>query len=278
MRVAVLVITGLVLSLNARASDDTDVVPSEDRGVRVYFRPGGTGPYQSTLAAYIPKVTDADDVEADITASSATEFLDQYRRLPRELQQYGIWLTLERDDLDSPSDREMVEFLKALCTKQDIFLFIQTGWFGGFKQFSGPSLEGEVFRPQSLPSLSVCTLWSSMQSALVGTWAMPLFVSTDYRSGVPRVTISDAVVEITFTGDHRYVEGIRGEAVVWTGRWCLDDDDLILQLDTQPKRQERIPWQRTERIARVSEKELVFTRTYLVLADATAEGVWTRVQ
>jgi len=222
MRVAVLVITGLVLSLNARASDDTDVVPSEDRGVRVYFRPGGTGPYQSTLAAYIPKVTDADDVEADITASSATEFLDQYRRLPRELQQYGIWLTLERDDLDSPSDREMVEFLKALCTKQDIFLFIQTGWFGGFKQFSGPSLEGEVFRPQSLPSLSVCTLWSSMQSALVGTWAMPLFVSTDYRSGVP--------------------------------------------------------WQRTERIARVSEKELVFTRTYLVLADATAEGVWTRVQ
>jgi hypothetical protein len=32
-----------------------------------------------------------------------------------------------------------------------------------------------------------------------------------------------------------------------------------------------------EKIARVSDKELVFTKTEPVWADSTAEGVWTRV-
>lgn len=282
MRTALLAIAALVLSLNAAAtSDDTDVLPSEYRGTAVYLMPrqhDGMSAHDCWLEAFIPQQTDRTEVKPAITARSAADFVTQYRRLPRELQQYGIWLTLKRNELDSPSVQAMVERLKVLCKKHGLPLFIQTGYGGEWEQISGPSLEGDVCRPKTLPSWSVCTSWSPIQRELVGTWAMPLWVDTDYRNGVPITKVSDEVVEITFAEDHRYMEGVRGEPTLLTGRWCLEDDDLILQFDTQPKRGEKIPWQRRgDRIARVSSKELVFTRTEPVWEDATAEGVWTRV-
>ena len=108
------------------------------------------------LEAFTPQQADEIDIKPAITARFAAGFMTQYRQLPRELRRSGIWLTLE-SELDSPSDRAMIERLKALCRKYGLFLFIQTIRDGrGWQQMSGPSLEGDVYRPKSIPSWSVC--------------------------------------------------------------------------------------------------------------------------
>lgn len=272
-------IAALLLSLKA-ASAEPDVFPSEGRGMAVHLMPSAhddMGGHDRWFEAFIPQQT---DIKPAITARSAPDFVAKYQQLPREVQQYGIWLTLTRNDLDSLPDQALLERLEALCKQHGLPLFIRTGFTGDWLQISGPSLEGDVLRPKDLPSWSVCTSWSPIQRALVGRWAMPLTVTIEYEDGVPKSPIvSNEVVEITFTADRRYMEGVRGEPTQLTGRWCLDNDDLILQFDTQPKRGERIPWQRRgERVSKVSEKELVFSKTYPVWADATEEGVWTRVR
>ena len=145
--------------------------------------------------------------------------------------------------------------------------------------FLDPSVEGHISRPKNLSSWSVCTSWSFFQSELIGTWAAPLWESTVVHDGVTTTTVSDEVVEITFTKDRRYMKGIRGARPQETGRWCLDDDYLIVQFDTLPKGAESVPWQSRERIGRISETELVFTKTYFVWRDdTTAEGVYMRVR
>jgi hypothetical protein len=224
------------------------------------------------FVAIVPQRTDENNIKPTFVTHSAREFVGLYRRLPTELQEYGIWLSLAENDPYSPQEEAMLEQLKVLCKKHHLPLFIRTGHGKrDWKQFSSSSPEKEVRRPRSLSSWSVCISWSPIQEQLVGTWGMPLFVTTDLRDGSPgSTTVSDEKVEITFTEDHRYLEGVRGEPTLLTGRWCVEESDLILQIETQPK-SAKIPWQRRETIATVTDKELVFT-------DGTAEGRWVRVR
>jgi hypothetical protein len=212
-----------------------DVVPSEYRGTLVCLtarQSDRTHAQGRLLEPFIPQQVDEIDRKPGFAARSAAGFMTQYRRLPRELQRYGICLMLE-SDLDSPSDRQMVERLKKFCTKWRLFLFTRTMHDScDWQQISGPSLDCDVHRPKSIPSWSVCTSWSPIQKQLMRTWAMPLWVSTGYENGVSNTTVSDEVVEITFSRDRRYMEGVRGEPTELTGRSCIEHEDLILQFDT----------------------------------------------
>jgi hypothetical protein len=223
------------------------------------------------FVAIVFQLTEEHNIKPTFVAHSATEFVRRYRRLPAEIQRYPIGLTLAENDPYSPREKAMVEQLKALCKKHSLPLFIQIGHDDrDWEQVSSLPPEKEVRRPKKLRSWSVCVSWSPIQNRLVGTWAMPSFITTDYEDGGPETIISDETVEITFTEDHRYFECIRGEPMLVRGRWCIDGNDLVLQIETQPE-SAKIPWQRRETIAKVTEEALVFT-------DGTVEGRWVRVR
>jgi hypothetical protein len=239
-----------------------EMVPKQQASMNVFGEYG--------FLAIVLQRTEENNIKPTFVAHSAMEFVRHYRRLPAELQEYGIWLSLTENDPYSAQEKAMLEHLKVLCKKHSLPLFIRVGHDErDWKQFSSSPPERDIHRPKSLPSWSLCISWSPIQKLLVGTWAMPLFVSIDYDDGRPSKTVSDEVVEITFTEDHRYFECNRGQAPVLTGRWCIEENDLILQFETQPK-SAKIPWQRREKIAKVTEKEFIFT-------DGTAEGRWERV-
>ena len=60
------------------------------------------GAHGHGLFAFVPQRSDENDIKPTFIAHSAAESVSAYERLPRELQQYGIWLTLKRNDLDFP--------------------------------------------------------------------------------------------------------------------------------------------------------------------------------
>ena len=127
MRSTFCVAIALVLSLTVCCCD---AEPVEELGTTVYFVPkqhakadyGDHG-----FVAFVLQQTDENNIKPTFTAHSAAEFVRRYRRLPGELQQYGIWLTLWQGDPYSPEEKAMLEELKALCSKHKLPLFIHIG-------------------------------------------------------------------------------------------------------------------------------------------------------
>ena len=126
---AAVIMAFLLLSCGATAyATDAETQPVQELGTIVYFVPlqhaerdygGGDG-----LVAFVLQQTDENDIRPTFIAHSAAEFVDSYQRLPRELQQYGIWLTLQKGDPYSPDEKAMLEELKALCSKRKFPLLI----------------------------------------------------------------------------------------------------------------------------------------------------------
>jgi hypothetical protein len=103
MRVALIVIAAsIVLARTTACSDDTETTtPVQELGTIVYFVPRqhadtDMGAHGHGFVAFVLQKTDENDIKPTFIAHSAAEFVAAYERLPRELQQYGIWLTLQR--------------------------------------------------------------------------------------------------------------------------------------------------------------------------------------
>ena len=145
MRAALFIAVGLGLSFNTAYSRDTDVQPVEELGTAVYFVPkqhadADMGAHGHGFVAFVLQQTDENNIKPIFTADSAAGFVARYRRLPRKLQLYGIWLTLQEHDPYSPDEKATLKELKALCSKYSLPLFIHTGREDrGWQRFSSIS-------------------------------------------------------------------------------------------------------------------------------------------
>lgn len=104
---------------------------------------------------------------------------------------------------------------------------------------------------------------SSTEQQLVGRWER-VEHQPDY---------TQTVIGLTFINDGRYVWQFRGKAPVFTGRWRLDGQKLIMTVETQAEDSglPRLPRQMRYKIVRVTEHELV-------IDDGKGPGRWIRVQ
>jgi hypothetical protein len=133
MRAALLILIGLALSLDTGYSRNTEVQPPvQELGTAVYFVPKQHADpdmrnHGHGFVTFVLQRTDENNLKPSFIAHSATAFISRYRRLPRELQQYGIWLTLQENNPYSPEEKAMLEELKSLCRRRKWPLLIHTG-------------------------------------------------------------------------------------------------------------------------------------------------------
>ena len=144
MRIALLIVVTVALTRTSVHSAETEAQsPVQELGTIVYFVPtqhadADMGTHGHGFVAFVLQKTDENDIKPTFIAHSAAEFIAAYKRLPRDLQQYGIWLTLQEGDPYSPREKAMLEELKALCLKHKLPLSIHTGREDkGWQQFSG---------------------------------------------------------------------------------------------------------------------------------------------
>jgi hypothetical protein len=146
MRTGLSFVVGIVLSATAAASEHT-IYPNEYLGTAVYFVPKERadidfGRLGHGFVTLVLQLVDENDIKPTFIAHSAAQFISHYRRLPRKLQQYGIWLSLQAGDPYSAEEKAMLEELKALCAKHRLPLFIHVGREdGGWQRFSCNSPE-----------------------------------------------------------------------------------------------------------------------------------------
>ncbi len=131
MRTAFLLVLGFAFSANAASSAEV-VYPNQELGTAVYFVPkehadADYGKLGHGFVTVVLQLTDENDVKPTFIAHSAAEFVRRYQRLPRELQQYGIWLSLQTGDPYSSEEKAMLAELKALCAIHRLPLFIHVG-------------------------------------------------------------------------------------------------------------------------------------------------------
>ncbi len=133
MRAVLFVAACFILAWTTAYSDDTEAQsPVLELGTIVYFVPmqhanADMGAHGHGFVAFVLQQTDENDIKPTFTAHSAAEFVAAYERLPRKLQQYGIWLTLQKGDIYSSDEKATLEALKALCSKHKLPLSVQTG-------------------------------------------------------------------------------------------------------------------------------------------------------
>jgi hypothetical protein len=223
--------------------------------------------------ATVLQQADENNLKPTFVAHSATEFIRLYRRLPVELQENGIWLSLSENDPYSAQEKTMLENLKTLCKKHRLWLFIRTG--PGFddqgwtrvsptdptcRQLSGQQLTGKNFERLS-----------PFEKQLIGTWTVADTCLRKNENGqMVQTPISGGVMEITFTSDHREFWCPDGGPSQMSARWRVEGNDLVFTVDNQPKDSPLSKEQR-ETIAKLTATEIVFT-------DGTTEVQWTRVQ
>ena len=117
--VAACLTTGICCAQNQELGTIVDFIPKS----RVHESPF----QQDGFVAIVLQQTDENDIKPTFVAHSATEFVSRYQRIPHELQQNGVWLTLLDGQPYSPEEKAMLSDLKRLCAKHRIPLFIHTG-------------------------------------------------------------------------------------------------------------------------------------------------------
>ena len=144
MRIALLMVVIVALTRTSTFSAAGEArSPVMELGTVVHFVPSqnadaSMGSYGHGFVAFVMQQSDENDIKPTFVAHSAAEFIAAYQRVPRGLQQYGIWLTLQEGDPYSSREKAMFEELKALCAKHKFPLFIRTGWDPGlWERFSG---------------------------------------------------------------------------------------------------------------------------------------------
>jgi hypothetical protein len=148
MRATLIVAATVMLAGMTADSFGLEAHPNQELGTIVYFVPtqhadADMGAFGHGFVTFVLKKTDENDIKPTFVAHSAAEFVAAYERLPRELQQYGIWLTLQEGDPYSPPEKATLEELKALCSKHKLPLSIHTGRADkGWQRFSVTSPEG----------------------------------------------------------------------------------------------------------------------------------------
>src|SRR5947209_13655227 len=119
MRATLLVAASIVLARLTAYSIEPEAYPNQELGTIVYFVPAqhadaDMGAHGRGFVAFVLQKTDENDIKPTFIAHSAAEFVAAYERLPRELQQYGIWLTLQEGDPYSSREKATLEELKIL--------------------------------------------------------------------------------------------------------------------------------------------------------------------
>jgi hypothetical protein len=132
MRITLLVAASVVLARLTAYSGESEAHPNQELGTVVYFVPAqhadaDMAAHAHGFVALLLQQTDENNIKPTFVAHSAAEFVSRYQRIPRELQQYGVWLTLQEGDPYTPDEKAMLEELKALCSKHKIPLSIHTG-------------------------------------------------------------------------------------------------------------------------------------------------------
>lgn len=230
------------------------------------------------FVAMVLQQADENNLKPTFVAHSATEFIRLYRRLPADLQENGIWLSLAENDPYSAQEKRMLENLKALCKKHRLWLFIRTGpGFDdqGWTRVSGPSpaptgptcrqLTGQQLTGKSFERLS------PFEKQLIGTWTMAdTCLRRDENGRMIETSVSGPGMEITFTTDRREFWCPDGGASQMEARWRLEGDVLVTTFEKQSKDRD-LPTERRETIAKLTATEIVFT-------DGTTEARWTRVR
>jgi hypothetical protein len=147
MRTVVSFVAGIVLAVPAVASEET-TCPNQYLGTAVYFVPkehadADFGRLGHGFVTLVLQLVDENDIKPTFIAHSAAEFISRYRRLPSKLQQYGIWISIQKGDPYSPKEKAMLEELKLLCAKHRLPLFIHVGREDkDWQRFSCNSLKG----------------------------------------------------------------------------------------------------------------------------------------
>jgi hypothetical protein len=144
MRASLCIVVCVLLTSHIAHSHNTEIqAPNQDLGTTVYFVPKQHADKDMAVhghgfVAIVLQQTDENNIRPTFVAHSAAEFVTAYARLPRKLQQYGIWITLQEHDPYSPEEKAMLEELKTLCRKHAFPLFIHTGREDrGWLRFSG---------------------------------------------------------------------------------------------------------------------------------------------
>ena len=143
MRIALLMAVILALTRTSASSAEVEArSPVMELGTVVHFVPSQHADasmrgYGHGFVAFVVQQADENVIKPTFVAHSAAEFVAAYRRVPRALQQRGIWLTLQDGDPYSSPEKAMFEELKVLCAKHKFILFIRTGWDSLWDRFSG---------------------------------------------------------------------------------------------------------------------------------------------
>ncbi len=110
--------SGICLAQNQELGTVVDFVPRSQAADSAF----GYG-----LVAVVLQRADIDDLKPTFIARSADEFIRQFSRLPKDIQECGIWITLAENDPYSPEEKAMLGDLKKLCKKHNFPLLIHTG-------------------------------------------------------------------------------------------------------------------------------------------------------
>ena len=119
-------------------------------------------------------------------------------------------------------------------------------------------------------ALSSCVSPPITEQKLIGTWRITAAIQY-HEDGSKKLVEMPSDMEVTFTSDRRELWSDPGGPPRAVARWHLDGNDLVFTIISKPKDMHLPSTPQRERIARLTDTELVFT-------DGKTGGKWKRVR